>query len=441
MAVEASISYVQPLHRQRNLHVHAPLPSFEDPYWSPRSHHRLLGIHVESDPFPLDPSLDCADVLFDSESSDLLSRRESQASFVMDLFQQRAEQSHAVVVFDEGSSESIPGTFEELSFGIVDAGEVSGMGNLEVDVDLGLVMERTGNDMLMVDGRGDGGDDYDDGDGIFFIERRTRDSASDPVQLAGSESEMLPDFGECIHYDGDYGFGERVDGEENEDDVSSIHFYWDSLQLEESREAEASEEFEWEEVDDHVDERDVLSLCVDGLGSGSVSVSLMPAVDAGEDEVNVDRIGISGSMEWEVLLNTGHLDLNPELVETAETEPYFDDHDDYIYTADHGMLIGQVTEDINAVVGKPPASISVIENLPLVVMSKEDVKNNESICPVCKDEFNVGEEALQLPCGHHYHSACIVMWLGMRNTCPVCRYELPTDDADYENWRNRRAST
>ncbi|KAK4766074.1 hypothetical protein SAY87_007716 [Trapa incisa] len=442
MAAEASISYVQSLHGQRNLHAHAPLPSFEDPYWSPRSHHLhhhdgLGDIHAESDPFLPEPSLDFGEVFYDSDSSDLLSIRESQASFVMDLFQQRVVQSHAVTVIDGGSSNSIPGSFEELSFGVMNAGEVAEIDNLEVDLGLGLPVERIENDLPFLENFCDGGNDYDDGDDIFFIESQGRDSGSDPVPFSGSDSETVPDFGECIHYDGDGGFGEGVAGEENEDDMASIHLCWDSFQLEERMEAEASEEFEWEEVDDRVtEEREVLSLCVDELGSGSVSVSLVPAVHVEEDEGSVEMIRGPGNLEWEVLLNTRHPDLNPELLGTAEAEPYFDD---YIYTADHGMLIGQVTEDVNAVMGKPPASISVVENLPLVVVCKEDVKKNESLCPVCKDEFKVGEAALQLPCGHHYHSDCIMTWLGMRNTCPVCRYELPTDDADYENWRNRRA--
>ncbi|KAJ6842138.1 E3 ubiquitin-protein ligase CIP8-like [Iris pallida] len=87
--------------------------------------------------------------------------------------------------------------------------------------------------------------------------------------------------------------------------------------------------------------------------------------------------------------------------------------------------------------GGPPAARSVVEGLPTVDLNKEEIGD----CAVCKDEFSAEEKAKRLPCRHYYHEECILPWLGMRNTCPLCRYELPTDDADYESRKARRAGS
>mmetsp|Transcript_11941 Transcript_11941/g.15617 ORF Transcript_11941/g.15617 Transcript_11941/m.15617 type:complete len:393 (-) Transcript_11941:276-1454(-) len=60
----------------------------------------------------------------------------------------------------------------------------------------------------------------------------------------------------------------------------------------------------------------------------------------------------------------------------------------------------------------------------------------EHECIVCRDVFEQGTTVLRLPCSHTFHEACVLGWLQNRNTCPVCRFELPTDDERYERSRN-----
>ncbi|RVW87376.1 E3 ubiquitin-protein ligase RDUF1 [Vitis vinifera] len=74
----------------------------------------------------------------------------------------------------------------------------------------------------------------------------------------------------------------------------------------------------------------------------------------------------------------------------------------------------------------PPASKAAVESLPTIKIVASHVLS-ESHCAVCKEPFELDSEARELPCKHIYHSDCILPWLSLRNSCPVCRHELPTD--------------
>ncbi|RHY29620.1 hypothetical protein DYB37_011907 [Aphanomyces astaci] len=71
----------------------------------------------------------------------------------------------------------------------------------------------------------------------------------------------------------------------------------------------------------------------------------------------------------------------------------------------------------------------------------QDEVDNKHDCAVCKDVYELKEEALRLPCAHDFHSDCILPWLKQHNSCPVCRFELPTDDQEYESTRGGDATS
>jgi len=71
----------------------------------------------------------------------------------------------------------------------------------------------------------------------------------------------------------------------------------------------------------------------------------------------------------------------------------------------------------------PSTSKDFIENCPVITMTAD---SNE-LCAVCQEVYKSGDQALKLPCNHLYHKDCIIPWLESHNTCPTCRYELPTD--------------
>ncbi|KAG6638574.1 hypothetical protein CIPAW_10G043900 [Carya illinoinensis] len=74
--------------------------------------------------------------------------------------------------------------------------------------------------------------------------------------------------------------------------------------------------------------------------------------------------------------------------------------------------------------GPLPASRPSIDAMPTIKIAQRHL-GSDSHCPVCKDKFELGSEARQMPCNHIYHSDCIVPWLIQHNSCPVCRQELP----------------
>ena len=53
-----------------------------------------------------------------------------------------------------------------------------------------------------------------------------------------------------------------------------------------------------------------------------------------------------------------------------------------------------------------------------------DPREGEEQCAICRMEFEPEDTLLVLPCGHHYHSACIRRWLEDQKTCPHCGAEL-----------------
>jgi hypothetical protein len=63
---------------------------------------------------------------------------------------------------------------------------------------------------------------------------------------------------------------------------------------------------------------------------------------------------------------------------------------------------------------------------------------NSGQCPICIawwEEADASTELLRLPCRHLFHSACISPWLQRTNTCPVCRHEMPSENAAYEQFK------
>ena len=74
-----------------------------------------------------------------------------------------------------------------------------------------------------------------------------------------------------------------------------------------------------------------------------------------------------------------------------------------------------------------PAAADAVSSLLREPVTAADVEAGAD-CPVCQEAFQLHEDALRMPCDHRFHPPCVQEWFKEHNTCPVCRYELPTEE-------------
>lgn len=344
------------------------------------------------DAYPSDLDFPSSDDFFchtDRNNDSVLLNRENQVNFVIDMFHQRVEQSQSHLVIESGLRSP------EYDFRMI-------TNDLEVEFGLGFHVEVNNN-------RNDGDDNLgfvlDDCGDDFVVPRRTTGDQSS--RSGGPEHFTVPDLGSDSAVAG------------GGDDDSNLRHSWDAFQLEddyERGETNPNEDFEWEEVDGRMDDREVLNMIFESEPDDDTSDLPRTPRDSHESEGEQPH-------QWEVLLNVHNLDANPDLAAGSYDESNYAEYEMVVDTSSFG---------------RPPASINVVKNLLSVVITDEDFEKNNILCAVCKDEIKVGLMAKQLPCAHRYHGDCILPWLGIRNTCPVCRHELPTDDPEYERRKAER---
>ncbi|KAD4384182.1 hypothetical protein R6Q59_011837 [Mikania micrantha] len=100
---------------------------------------------------------------------------------------------------------------------------------------------------------------------------------------------------------------------------------------------------------------------------------------------------------------------------------------DYFVGPGLDLFLQHLAENNPTQHGTPPTRKKAVLSIPTVRITEGSVQ-----CCVCFEEFEVGNEAKELPCKHKFHDDCILPWLNIHSSCPVCRYQLPSDDSKLE---------
>ncbi|KAL4449089.1 hypothetical protein ABPG74_021081 [Tetrahymena malaccensis] len=66
---------------------------------------------------------------------------------------------------------------------------------------------------------------------------------------------------------------------------------------------------------------------------------------------------------------------------------------------------------------------------------KKGVVQGDTECTICRMDYVIDEEITILPCNdlHHFHKDCIMSWLNVNMTCPLCRFNFAEESEEEQN--------
>ena len=71
------------------------------------------------------------------------------------------------------------------------------------------------------------------------------------------------------------------------------------------------------------------------------------------------------------------------------------------------------------------------EDLPETKATQKQIDEKEE-CSICCEVFQLEESVTQLKCEHIFHKNCIIQWLELSDTCPVCRKSQIEDSKTHD---------
>ena len=66
----------------------------------------------------------------------------------------------------------------------------------------------------------------------------------------------------------------------------------------------------------------------------------------------------------------------------------------------------------------------IIKNIKIKEYTLNENNNDNETCPICLEDYNIGDTLNELICNHFYHKKCINNWIISNNNCPICRSSI-----------------
>lgn len=251
---------------------------------------------------------------------------------------------------------------------------------------------------------------YGDSDSnISFSGSRIFAGESDTISYSayGGESDASVDTYSFLENEIHLGMFSDPETDTDIDPMNAGLYHWNS-------DDEEQEDTEWEEID--AEENRVASL---GLGG---------QLDRNFDSSDSNIGGVRMQVVYRESEDTVYLTAEQRMYRTLANS----------FTSVEQTEGQPLAETGSSRRGALSTATSFINNLPRVVIQEDHENLDDLACAICKDSLSVSTIVNQLPCLHIYHPPCILPWLSVRNSCPLCRFELPTDDgAELEIDHNR----
>lgn len=160
-------------------------------------------------------------------------------------------------------------------------------------------------------------------------------------------------------------------------------------------------------------------------------VSLGPSVAAGGGRVRPQSLGLDNVLlDFLQSISVGGTGADGEM------NPF--DNSQFLFMGNLGdyawgregldTIVTQLLNQIETS-GPPPLAKDKIEEIPKVEITPEEVERKLQ-CSVCWEDFKINELVRKLACSHVYHEDCIVPWLNLHGTCPICRKSLNGDEEE-----------